>query len=53
MFISDFAIKRPLVTIVSMLALVAFGLVAFSIFKILLGRHMGGTGVREQAEALS
>src|SRR5690349_23528177 len=28
MFISDFAIKRPLVTIVAMLALAAFGLVA-------------------------
>ena len=28
MFISDFAIKRPIVTITSMLALVAFGLVA-------------------------
>jgi HAE1 family hydrophobic/amphiphilic exporter-1 len=28
MFISDFAIKRPLVTIVAMLALVAFGVVA-------------------------
>ncbi|HEX2716833.1 MAG TPA: efflux RND transporter permease subunit [Gemmatimonadaceae bacterium] len=33
MFISDFAIKRPLVTIVSMLALVAFGLVAFFSLK--------------------
>jgi hydrophobic/amphiphilic exporter-1 (mainly G- bacteria), HAE1 family len=28
MFISDFAIKRPLITVVSMLALVVFGLVA-------------------------
>ena len=28
MFISDFAIKRPIVTIVSMLALVVFGLIA-------------------------
>jgi HAE1 family hydrophobic/amphiphilic exporter-1 len=28
MFISDFAIKRPLITVVSMLALVGFGLVA-------------------------
>ncbi len=28
MYISDFAIKRPLVTIVSMLALVVFGIVA-------------------------
>jgi len=33
MFISDFAIKRPLVTIVSMLALVAFGLVALMKLK--------------------
>src|SRR5215213_7821425 len=30
MFISDFAIKRPIVTIVSMLALVVFGLIALS-----------------------
>ena len=28
MFISDFAIKRPLITVVAMLTLVAFGLVA-------------------------
>src|SRR5512138_1568153 len=28
MFISDFAIKRPIVTVVSMLALVVFGLIA-------------------------
>lgn len=28
MFISDFAIKRPLITVVAMLALVGFGLVA-------------------------
>ena len=28
MFISDFAIKRPLITIVSMVALVVFGLFA-------------------------
>ena len=28
MFISDFAIKRPIITIVSMIALVVFGLVA-------------------------
>lgn len=32
MFISDFAIKRPLITVVSMLALVAFGVVA--LFKL-------------------
>ena len=32
MFISDFAIKRPLVTVVSMVALVVFGLVA--LFKL-------------------
>ncbi len=32
MFISDFAIKRPIITIVSMLALVVFGLV--SLFKL-------------------
>jgi len=30
MFISDFAIKRPLITVVAMLALVGFGLVALS-----------------------
>ncbi|MDQ8159483.1 MAG: efflux RND transporter permease subunit [Gemmatimonadota bacterium] len=30
MFISDFAIKRPLITVVSMLTLVGFGLVALS-----------------------
>src|SRR5918911_188668 len=29
MFISDFAIKRPLITIVAMLALAAFGFIAF------------------------
>ena len=29
MFISDFAIKRPLVTVVAMVALVVFGLFAF------------------------
>src|SRR5829696_1727919 len=32
MFISDFAIKRPLVTVVSMLALAVFGL--FALFKL-------------------
>ena len=32
MFISDFAIKRPLITVVSMLALVVFGLI--SLFKL-------------------
>ena len=31
----------------------AFGLVAFTVFKMVLGKRMGGTGVREQAEALS
>ncbi|HEY6049092.1 MAG TPA: peptide MFS transporter [Sphingomicrobium sp.] len=30
----------------------AFGLVAFAVFKLALGKQMGGTGVREQAEAL-
>jgi POT family proton-dependent oligopeptide transporter len=30
----------------------AFGLVAFVVFKIVLGKRMGGTGVREQAAAL-
>ncbi|MFL6766003.1 MAG: peptide MFS transporter [Sphingomicrobium sp.] len=30
----------------------AFGLVAFIIFKIVLGKRMSGTGAREQAEAL-
>jgi proton-dependent oligopeptide transporter, POT family len=30
-----------------------FGLVAFAIFKIVLGKRMGGTGVQEQAKALS
>jgi proton-dependent oligopeptide transporter, POT family len=31
----------------------AFGLVAFAIFKMVLGKRMSGTGAREQAEALS
>ncbi len=35
------------------IASAAFGLVAFSIFKIVLGKRMSGTGAREQAEALS
>jgi POT family proton-dependent oligopeptide transporter len=30
----------------------AFGLIAFVIFKIVLGKRMSGTGAREQAEAL-
>ena len=30
MFISDFAIKRPIVTVVSMLALVVFGLISLT-----------------------
>jgi POT family proton-dependent oligopeptide transporter len=30
----------------------AFGLVAFVLFKIVLGKRMSGTGIREQAEAL-
>jgi len=30
-----------------------FGLVAFVVFKLALGKRMGGTGVREQAAALS
>ena len=33
MFISDFAIKRPLITVVSMLALAAFGIVALLSLK--------------------
>jgi proton-dependent oligopeptide transporter, POT family len=35
------------------IASAAFGLVAFAVFKIVLGKRMGGTGVAEQAEALS
>jgi len=35
------------------IASAAFGLVAFAVFKMALGKRMGGTGVREQAEALS
>src|SRR5439155_6974374 len=31
----------------------AFGLIAFAVFKIVLGKRMAGTGVREQVEALS
>jgi POT family proton-dependent oligopeptide transporter len=31
----------------------AFGLVAFVVFKVVLGHRMSGTGVREQAEALT
>jgi POT family proton-dependent oligopeptide transporter len=34
------------------IASAVFGLVAFAVFKIVLGKHMGGSGVREQAEAL-
>jgi POT family proton-dependent oligopeptide transporter len=34
------------------IASAAFGLVAFALFKIVLGKHMAGTGVREQAEVL-
>jgi POT family proton-dependent oligopeptide transporter len=30
----------------------AFGLVAFVLFKVVLGKRMSGTGIREQAEAL-
>jgi POT family proton-dependent oligopeptide transporter len=35
------------------IASAAFGLVAFAAFKMVLGKRMAGTGVREQAEALS
>ena len=35
------------------IASAAFGLVAFVIFKVVLGKRMSGTGVREQAEALT
>jgi POT family proton-dependent oligopeptide transporter len=35
------------------IASAAVGLVAFGVFKIVLGKRMSGTGVREQAEALS
>src|SRR6266567_5765025 len=35
------------------IASAAFGLAAFAVFKIVLGKRMAGTGVREQAEALS
>jgi POT family proton-dependent oligopeptide transporter len=35
------------------IASAAFGLIAFIAFKIVLGHRMSGTGVREQAEALS
>jgi POT family proton-dependent oligopeptide transporter len=34
------------------IASAVFGLVAFVVFKIVLGKRMGGAGVREQAEAL-
>jgi POT family proton-dependent oligopeptide transporter len=34
------------------IASAAFGLVAFAVFKLVLGKRMSGTGVREQAEAL-
>ena len=33
MFISDFAIRRPVITVVSMLALVVFGLVSFALLQ--------------------
>jgi POT family proton-dependent oligopeptide transporter len=35
------------------IASAAFGLVAFVVFKMVLGKRMAGTGVREQAAALS
>jgi POT family proton-dependent oligopeptide transporter len=35
------------------IASAAFGLVAFVVFKLVLGKKMSGTGVREQAAALS
>ena len=35
------------------IASAAFGLVAFVVFKMVLGKRMSGAGVREQAEALS
>jgi proton-dependent oligopeptide transporter, POT family len=35
------------------IASAAFGLVAFVLFKVVLGKRVGGTGVREQAEALA
>src|SRR5256885_1044519 len=35
------------------IASAAFGLIAFAVFKVVLGHRMSGTGVREQAEALS
>src|SRR4051794_25004978 len=35
------------------IASAAFGLVAFALFKVVLGKRMAGTGVSEQAEALS
>jgi POT family proton-dependent oligopeptide transporter len=35
------------------IASAAFGLVAFAVFKVVLGKRIAGTGVREQAEALS
>ncbi|HUP67261.1 MAG TPA: oligopeptide:H+ symporter [Sphingomicrobium sp.] len=35
------------------IASAAFGLVAFAVFRMVLGKRMAGTGVREQAEALS
>src|SRR6476660_2078305 len=35
------------------IASAAVGLVAFAVFKVVLGKRMAGTGVREQAEALS
>ena len=34
------------------IASAVFGLVAFVVFKLVLGKRMSGTGVREQAEAL-
>jgi POT family proton-dependent oligopeptide transporter len=34
------------------IASATFGLVAFFVFKLVLGKQMSGTGVREQAEAL-
>ena len=38
MFISDFAIKRPIVTVVAMLALVVFG--TFALFQLTQGRPL-------------
>ena len=48
MFISDTAIKRPVLTIVAMMMLVVFGIVLYVVDrKMAMRRHLGDLGVRD------